>query len=90
MPALAGAEFPLVYYLRRLECPAPGTPAPHSTLRRAETPFSQLLDSFDCGCRNLLMLMLRLSGGCIACVPISPDVRNLPIDAWFGFAHASH
>jgi hypothetical protein len=33
-----------------------------------------------------LMSMLRLPGGCIAFVPISPDVRNLPFDAWFGFA----
>jgi hypothetical protein len=38
----------------------------------------------------MLMSMLRLPGGCIACVPISPDVKNLPFDAWFGFAHASH
>ena len=36
VPALTAAECPLAYNPRRLECPAPGTPAPHSTRRRAE------------------------------------------------------
>ena len=30
--------------------------------------------------------MLRLTGGCIACVPISPDVIKIPFGAWFGLA----
>jgi hypothetical protein len=34
----------------------------------------------------MLMLMLRLPGGCIAFVPISPDVMKIPLGAWFGFA----
>jgi hypothetical protein len=38
----------------------------------------------------LLMSMLRLPSGCIAFVPISPDVMKIPFCAWFGFAHASH
>ena len=32
------------------------------------------------------MPMLRLPGGCIAFVPISPDVTKFPFGAWFGFA----
>ena len=35
---------------------------------------------------NFLMLMLCLPGGCIASVPISPDVMKIPLGAWFGFA----
>ena len=35
---------------------------------------------------QLLMSMLRLPGGCIAFVPISPDVMKFPFDAGFGFA----
>jgi hypothetical protein len=62
VPALAAAECPLVDHSRRLECPAPGTPAPPSTRRRDERFLSQLSDSFDCACRNLLMSMLRLPG----------------------------
>jgi hypothetical protein len=31
------------------------------------------------------MSMLRLPGGCIAYVPISPDVMKIPVCAWFGF-----
>ncbi len=85
VPALTAAECPLAYNPRRLECLAPGTPAPHSTRRRAERYLSQLSDSFDCACRNLLMSMLRLPGGCIAYVPISPDVMKIPVCAWFGF-----
>jgi hypothetical protein len=38
----------------------------------------------------MLMSMLRLPGGCIAFVPISPDVTKLPFCDWFGFGHASH
>jgi hypothetical protein len=38
----------------------------------------------------MLMSMLRLPGGCIAFVPISPDVRKLLFCTWFGFGHASH
>ena len=34
----------------------------------------------------MLMSMLRLPGGCIAFVPISPDVMKIPFYAWFGFA----
>ena len=30
--------------------------------------------------------MLRLPGGCIACVPISPDVMKLLFCLWFGLA----
>jgi hypothetical protein len=32
------------------------------------------------------MSMLRLPGGCIAFVPISPDVTKIPFDAGFGLA----
>ena len=35
---------------------------------------------------QLLMSMLRLPGGCIAFVPISPDVMKITFDAWFGLA----
>ena len=35
---------------------------------------------------QLLMPILRLPGGCIAFVLISPDVMKIPFDAWFGFA----
>jgi hypothetical protein len=38
---------------------------------------------------HLLMPMLRLPGGCIAFVPISPDVTKLLIHARFGFAGLS-
>jgi hypothetical protein len=34
----------------------------------------------------MLMSMLRSPGGCIAFVPISPDVMKIPFCAWFGFA----
>ena len=34
----------------------------------------------------MLMPMLRLPGGCIVCVPISPDVMKIPFCLWFGFA----
>ncbi len=37
-----------------------------------------------------LMAMLRSPGGCIAFVPISPDVMKFPFDAWFGFGNASY
>ena len=33
--------------------------------------------------------MLRLPGGCIAFVPISPDVMNIPFCLWFGLAGVS-
>jgi hypothetical protein len=33
-----------------------------------------------------LMLMLRSPGRCIACVPISPDVIEIPFGTWFGYA----
>ena len=42
-----------------------------------------------CFCQ-LLMSMLRLPDGCIAFVPISPDVMKLLFDAWFGFGIASY
>jgi hypothetical protein len=38
---------------------------------------------------HLLMSMLRLPGGCFACVPISPDVTKIPFGARFGFAGLS-
>ena len=38
---------------------------------------------------HLLMSMLRLPGGCIAFVPISPDVGKLLFDARFGLAGLS-
>jgi hypothetical protein len=34
----------------------------------------------------MLMSMLRLPGGCIAFVPISPDIREIPFGARFGWA----
>jgi len=37
----------------------------------------------------MLMPMLRLPGGCIAFVPISPDVMKLLIAGWFGLAGLS-
>ena len=37
VPALPDAECPVAYKICRLKCPAPGTPAPHSTRRRAAT-----------------------------------------------------
>ncbi|MFM7189129.1 MAG: hypothetical protein ACKO14_15090, partial [Armatimonadota bacterium] len=37
----------------------------------------------------LLMSMLRVPGGCITCVPISPDVTKLLIAGCFGFAGLS-
>jgi hypothetical protein len=33
----------------------------------------------------MLMSMLRSPGGCIACLPISPDDRKIPFCVWFGF-----
>jgi hypothetical protein len=33
-----------------------------------------------------LMSMLRLPDGCIACLPISPDIRKIPFGARFGYA----
>ena len=37
----------------------------------------------------MLMPMLRLPGGCIAFVPISPDVTKIPVGAGFGLAGLS-
>ena len=39
---------------------------------------------------DLLMPMLRVPGGCIAFVPISPDVTKFPFGAQFGSTDASH
>ncbi len=39
---------------------------------------------------DLLMPMLRVPGGCIAFVPISPDVTKFPFGPWFGSTDASH
>ena len=39
---------------------------------------------------DLLMPMLRLPGGCIAFVPISPDVTKIPFGTRFGSTDASH
>jgi hypothetical protein len=39
---------------------------------------------------DLLMPVLRLPGGCIAFVPISPDVTKIPFGTRFGSTDASH
>jgi hypothetical protein len=38
---------------------------------------------------QLLMFLLHLPGGCIAFVPISPDVTKIPVGAGFGLAGLS-